>query len=1138
MTRAGAAALGAVVVVVVVGACDGRPKFTDCGRGTVRKGDVCVALTPGDVRCGEGTFQDPATGACVPLVECGPGTVLDADTGACRGASECGPGTFFDPGTGTCLPETTCGLGTVLDAATGACVPEFVCGAGTALDEATGACAPLPPCVDGAVLDEATGLCTSDLVCGAGQIVVGGVCVEPEVVVALEADVVEPSFDRNDPLLGGAPEALPLEPQGARVVALGVLGRPVDVAGNGTLVQDRDVWRFTGAPGLRLRVDVVSTGAPDPTFRIEGPRGYVREAARAGEVARDVILPYAGDYDVIVVPRAYATSGIPQGGPDAGYALVVEEIPLPVPRLVSPGASAASPATFTGALFDGDDNGFRVNADARTAVQVRFASLSGEVVPAVVALRGAELLADVPYLDEDGVASFFLKVEDGARFYLDWNEAAGAGDAYEIDVHFVPLVERGDVPADFVGVTGTRDVAGKESVAFQFAIATPQVVLIDLFGTGLASPDVQVVGPGGTRARVDDDDELFFFGDPGEYVVFCRNDGTSDDVGVGATLTFLTPYDLGSLDETNVDGASVTGADLLQGFSGWEEAWAVVRTSIPALLTLDVDVAAGDPALSVYDYDGTLLRALGKPHLDRPLHVVNRDPRPILLRLQAEGRASVGWRLSAVVRALPTRIEAEPDDTRFSAVDLGALPLVVRGGLRPNDVDVYRFSLPGPIDPGDSIRVVFDNLVSDSTTSTISDAAFVRVLDDAYAPLPSIPDPASSPGTLGVNTATHVAGYEGGGPFYVEVFGDFLSSDADYLLSIEADETPVEVEPNDALVDADPLAALPARVVGWRSGADPQDAFRIDLAADLAAGTSLALQAINLENSNALALSLLDAAGAVIATTSRVEAALDVPLLAAGTYYATVTGGTGGEPIYALSAAIGGRAEQEPNDSATLVDDLGALGATDLFVHGRATNLDVDVLSFSPGAAGYLVEVVNLDDGSPLHVEVHAGAALDGTSRLARDRSAAVETVARARTPGTTFVRIVGDGATADRWRLRIAALPLVEDEPNDVVATSVAAPATARGAIGGGDVDQYAFVVGAGADVDVVVENRSDGTSLDVALQGPAPATTTIASGVGFRVPLSAANVAAGTYTVRVTSTDAAVDAVDLYDATVAVTP
>jgi hypothetical protein len=1130
--------LGVTLGLAALAGCNTGAR--ECGPGTEQVSGACVVVAD-DVRCGDGTAIDEDTGECHALVACGEGTVLDEVTGTCAPVSECGPGTYFDLAKGECAPEQHCGPGTSFDEATGTCEPAVFCGAGTH-DDGEGSCVPDEPCQDGAVRDEATGLCVSDLSCGSGQIVVANQCVDPAGGLALEADALESFPDANDPASGGAPEVIALEGMGEQTIFVGTIGRPADLAGNGTLTQDRDVWRFSGTAGARLNISVHDTGLPQPAFVLEGPDGYRRTSAIGlGSVAtRDVVLPYDGDYTLVVVPSSWLSTEVPLGDPAAGYVGVIEVLPLPPQAAVTPGASFDAPVTVTGALLDFEANVLNVQTTAGTAFQLTYRSVGADVVPAAVAFSsGLELLGHVQNLEEGGWMGVFVATGDRATVVLDWEEAAGLDDAYEVDLFEVPLIDRGAIPGDFHTVTASHDlVPGYSTAAFSFSVDTDQVALADIGGTGVYNPDVQVTGPGGTRADIRDEDDFFFFAEPGAYVLFVHNDSANDDSGVSLQLQLRTAHDLGAL--APGDLAEVAGDDLVYGFDGFPDAWAVATLTSPGLLELAVTASHGDPDLYVYGMSGELLRARHRPHLDRPASALIGDARPVLIRLDADDHNLLDWTIAARAAELPASLDVEPNDTRARAVPLGVAPLRASGVIDDDEVDVYSFELAAPLAEGEAIAVVFDNLAGDSAYGSVTDGAFVVVRDDTFGPLASVPGTDSSPGVLGPNSVTLVPAYEGAGPFYLEILGDHITERSDYLIDISVVPLAGEVEPNDAIADADDIGPLPASVFGYRGADGGDDLWRVVLDAPLASDESLRVVARNLESNTALALTLEDAAGNASLGISRALGELALADLDAGEHFVRVSGATSSDSPYRLDVQLGGPVEREPNNSPLAPQDLGVISPDGWRLTGYSSTADDDIYGFeldAPLAAdeSLRLQVVNVDDSSRNVIELYEVST--GTPVLVAHDKGAFGDVLFAR-PGATGpfgLRVAGASSALDRYLVRVDRAGPAEQEPNDTQsdATPVAVPGRVLGSVGGGEVDVFAVTLDSalniGQSLRARMENESDGSSIRVALRGSTFGSV-LSEGTGFRVTASAQLLPAGTYYVEVEGTGTAGSESDVY--------
>jgi len=1124
-------------------ACEAPP--TKCGPGTADHDGVCIVLHD-DVHCGDGTVLDRESGECAAFVGCGPDTTLNENTGRCDPSSECGPGTFLDLATGECAPEQSCGAGTVLDDASGECLPTLICGAGTHLDEESEECVSDPLCQDGATRDPDTGLCVSDLSCGPGQDLVLGFCVQPGEEVVLEADAVEGFPDVNDPDGGGTPETLTLEAIGQRAVFLGNIDRPADTTGAGNLRQDRDVWRFTGTTGQLLSIEVRDLGLPEPAFVLDGPNGYARRSGRDGGAvaSRIVVLPYDGEYRVSVLPSSFLATGIPLGDPGAGYVGVVEELAHPAATAVIPGVTAADATTLTGTLTDLRDGFLDIQAAPGTPFQVTFQTTGADTVPAAVGLTSSGTsLGHVQNLSDGDFLAGVTGATGHATVVLDWQELDQIDASYSVDVFAMPLVDRGDLPTDFHTVTARHDlVVGHDSAAFRFTVNERQIAIAEIGGSGVYNPDVQVVGPAGTHSDTRDDDTLFFLAEPGEYFVFVHNDATSDDSDVSMTLQLRTPHELSAGDDV---APPAVGEDLLYGFGGYPDAWAVVTPTQAGLLELNLEASDGDPDLYVFRMDGSLLRAVHRPQRGFSLHVRADDPRPLLVRIDADTENLLGWRLAARRVPLPATLDVEPNDGRAHAVPLPALPAITRGTLDDDEVDVFRIDLDEPLPPGHALEVLFDNLDGDSGSSSLSDGIYVGVRDANWLPLPSLPMPDNAPGVLGSNIAALVPAFEGTGPFYIELRDGLLTSAHEYVLRVRSVPLTGEVEPNDTAADADAIGTVPFHGFGYRAVDDVADVYRVTLTDDLAADASLRVRAANAENNVKFDLTLERDDGTVLLGQHRVFGELAVPGLAAGDYLIRVSGYNGGEPLYRLDVDIGGRVENEPNDIVIEAESLGALGAAPIEITGYAADTDDDLFSFTAPdlstAESLVVTVVNIDDGSRNEVELYYASSLANGGAFAHDRDVASTLVAQRAAAGDMVVRVRGASATPDRYRLRIERGGPAELEPNDTAALATAitaAPVRVLGTTSGGETDVWmlpADAVPAGATVHARLENESDGSSIHFSLRSGSFESER-AEGTGFRVNLQTS--LAGPWFFVVEGTGDPSLASDVYSIDLEVTP
>jgi hypothetical protein len=1095
---------GALAVAALFTACPEPepPAPITCGAGTEQRNGICIAVIPGDItRCGEGTVLDPETNTCQPLIECGAGTTFDPATSRCEPDAVCGEDTLFDLPTRTCVPEASCSPGTIVNLATRRCESPLQCGPGTILDAASRECRPAPACTPGTIFDEASGLCVGAVVCGAGQVVVNGRCVEPNQAIALEADAVE-SLGQNDPFLGGAPELIALEPFGERTIFVGGIDRPQDYNGDGVIDQDRDVWAFEGAAGDYLTVEVLSLGLSGPAFIVEGPNGYRRSSTVGFEVEprRELLLPYDGTYEITVVPGAFLSTGVPNGDLTAGYVGVIERRTLPAFTDVTPGADGATPTILTGDLLNLDDNFFRIDAPPRSAVQVTFRNLPADTLPSALAFtNGLRLLSDVQQIANGDWAGIFTPANEDAILLVDWRESIGPADDFTVEVSFVPLIEGGALPSDAVSQLGPIDVPGRQTAAFQIVVSEEQVVFLDFLV--FFNPDLQIVSAEGTRAIILDRDLIPLFLEPGEYVFFVNNDDAGADNAAGLALTLITPIDIGTFALDGNRSGSMTGPDLVDTRSGPFEAWGIARVPADSMLELDFDARSGDPDLLLFSANGTPLRGLDRPHARGALHVTSDVDRVLLVLVDSAGVNLIDWSVAARLSPLPPVLEVEPNDTPDRATVLGAAPVVVRGKLAPKEIDVYQFTLDELPAEGQAVRIAFDDLgVENASGGSVTDASSVTIYDAQFQPVPSIPfEEITLSGVvfknamLGPNTVTILPGYEGAGPFYVEIAKLFDTSDSEYTLEIEVVDLLVEAEPNDDQGSAD-LLPLPGEIVGYRQSASEPDVFHIEVTEDLAPGSALFVEWKHLENNNNIAVALEAPGGAVLDSQSRVMGSLVVSDLAAGSYFLRATaGGTTGS-LYGLRAFIGDGVEIEPNDSVATAHPLGILspGST-LQVHGLAVNTQDDLFEFNLAAplapgTGLRAEVLNAADTSNLITELWSGDPANGGVVLGGETFDGATVVASPPGTGPFYLRVrnAATGA-ADRYLAKLFIGGAAEAEPNNDAASAnllPALPASIEGNIRTGEVDVFRLELDADTTINAAWQNLTDTTVLRVSLR------------------------------------------------------
>ena len=273
--------------------------------------------------------------------------------------AECGEGTTLNDD-GFCVPTATCGPGTVADA-NGECVPDgsVVCSDGTMFDAATGTCVP------------------SMDVCGDGTVLVDGVCRDPATVTP---DATE-SAEVNDAT-------------GAGVVTVPATGEAgfvihgcIDPRDNGETA-DIDPWLVQASGPMVLDIAADGLGGLSAGFVLiniddrEDLVDYVRIGLNTStdSAKRQVYLPAAGNYAMLVTDQRTILGLGPAGNPSACYYATIKQVALPAP-------TALTLPTTTG-TDDGTVKLYRFTSSADgTILSSTMTEDSTQMDPAWVALR-------------------------------------------------------------------------------------------------------------------------------------------------------------------------------------------------------------------------------------------------------------------------------------------------------------------------------------------------------------------------------------------------------------------------------------------------------------------------------------------------------------------------------------------------------------------------------------------------------------------------------------------------------------------------------------------------------------------------------------------------------------------------------
>ena len=365
-----------------------------CGNGTTAVDGACVAT----VRCGAGTTA--IDGGCAPDVACGPGTT--ALNGRCVPDLLCGPATtsmtgrclpVCAPGTATtdggCVADVVCGPGTT--AMNGRCVPDVTCGPGTRA--AGGTCDPdgTVVCTQGTRFDMTSGTCTVDpTACANGTTLVGTRCTPDDQLLMGAADLIE--VELAD---GGLSGTLPTPGLDAGVTFYGCINPTTQT------LEDSDAWSITVTAPTVLDIRVDGIGGLAAGFGVV-PRDPALLPALAnfqrlginltGDTSqREVYLPLAGTYALLVADSRTLVLGEPAGGPAACYFGTIRQRPMPVAVTTLPMSQ-----TITD---DGRVKVLTITATAANDIIDAIATRTSAVItPAFVSLRGPVFHRAVSYV--------------------------------------------------------------------------------------------------------------------------------------------------------------------------------------------------------------------------------------------------------------------------------------------------------------------------------------------------------------------------------------------------------------------------------------------------------------------------------------------------------------------------------------------------------------------------------------------------------------------------------------------------------------------------------------------------------------------------------------------------------------------
>lgn len=1078
----------------LVGCPSGPSDEVTCGPNTKEVDGKCVS-TVTEAPCADGASRNPDTGQCEPDVECGIGTTYDPIKGTCEPDARCGPNTTLNPVTGFCEPNVVCGPDTTFDPSTGACRPNVVCGEGTHLDGDTGTCVPDENCGTGTTFDPSTGTCVPDLVCGPGLTNVDGVCLSALDLLLEEAVSFETIPDVNDPTLGGEPEPLVLAPLGERVVASGTIQRPVDLDGDDVIDQDRDVWRFSASAGTLLRIRVLTTGAFLPAFALTGPNGYYREPQLgfALDADRQVILPYDGEYDLVVLP-SLVLQGVsaPVGGDDAVYAILIEELEWPTPADVSI-PSTGAPASAQGRLFDLRDNFFSFSANAAAPVVVEASAALGDTEPVLLFFDSNRAFQrEVSFANRSGIltalASAYYDEEAGLIAVLDWRTSKGVDADFELNAHVVHTVDLGPSAPGETLLWPRETVFARDGASFTFEATAGEVVLSDLFGLSTSNSDVVLFAPSGkilfAGSYTINPQPTFVAQETGTYRWLLLNTGDSD-VRVAPAIASFTPTLVGPLDADQAESASFSGGQLGPSTRPDGE-WFIIETSGPALVRMDFGHTLGTPTFEMYPLsaDGTLgartTRNANSPGTLRRLH---EGPERTLLRFSpgATGRTPdpvvLGWSLEVSASPPPTLLEQEPNDSMEETQAL-TVPVTLRGTIASGEYDYYTVSLDTPLEPGEALEIDVETIAGRAT------ATWLRIREVGSAP-------EENPRFLAAQiplSRGYLLPSDNLTSFVLELQGTNADG-LEYVLDIRrVNVGPTEVEPNDSEAAAQDLGTLspnelPVSIMGGlenrasSSGPVFSDYYQLTLSEDLPEGHALRIVVDEVLESSDLDLTISYAgAPAQQVLTTRHEEGVLLAAPAAGTPLIIQVSDTqtGGRiyNIYRLTVDVVPSHDVEPNNSVGTASPLGTFEpGTSVRTFGIGKRLEADYYRIDvdeplPAGDAFRVRASILTARGNLDLYVVDAA---GNTLLRTDRYIGELVFAPTGEAGPFFVQVIPDRSTATTFAElylleveRFTTTDVIEVEPNNTLATAqaVSVPATVQASVGKAAPDIFAVTL------------------------------------------------------------------------------
>jgi hypothetical protein len=306
-------------------------------------------------------------------------------------------------------PVVTCGADTVQQGTE--CVPKSLvkCGEGTRLEGSDCVPSSTLKCGEGTI--ESAGACVpaSTLTCGPGTEERDGTCLT---VNPMRRVTVAEGSEPNAP--PGKPTRFTLPAVGAPPAVLGGTISKIDENG-----VDIDGFVFQAAGLTRIRLEAKAVGVPVVAFLVEPCKvagadtcevddswlyRRIGLSIESRDVTRELVLPQAGDYLILVSDEQNLTGGLPMGGRSFTYTLDVTQLPQPAsPPMAVGGAATGEFDALTGHALDVPAGGglydveleeqgplepfigtralWAVGADGKVALSAEDLAFAGETIP-------------------------------------------------------------------------------------------------------------------------------------------------------------------------------------------------------------------------------------------------------------------------------------------------------------------------------------------------------------------------------------------------------------------------------------------------------------------------------------------------------------------------------------------------------------------------------------------------------------------------------------------------------------------------------------------------------------------------------------------------------------------------------------